>query len=160
MASFDVVSNVEMHEVSNAVGQVIKEISTRYDFKGSKSKIELGEQIIITADDDMKLQAIQHILKERLARRKVSLKSIEFLEPQKAGGDMLRQEVNIKQCLSTEETKRINKLVKAQKMKVTVQIQGEQLRVTGKKRDDLQQVIQFLKSEVEDIELQFINFRD
>ena len=161
MPSFDVVSSVDMAEVGNAVDQTRREIQTRYDFKDSKSEVtQKGELVEILADDDMRLRAVQDILKQKLAKRQVSLKSVTFEDPQKAGGDMLRQEIQIKQGLSTDELKRLNKLIKAEKFKVSSQSQGDQLRVTGKKRDDLQTVIGFLKSKVEDLDLQFTNFRD
>lgn len=162
MPSFDVVSKVEMQEVKNALDQTSREIGTRYDFKGSKSSVELKEEtlIILMADDDMKLKAVQDILKTKLAKRGVSMKSVEFKDPTKAGGDMLRQEITIKQGLGDDDLKKINKAIKEQKAKVTSQIQGNQIRVTGKKRDDLQEVIAYLRGTMKDLELQFINFRD
>lgn len=161
MPSFDVVSNVDMQEVRNAVDQVSREIGTRFDFKDSKSSVELkGEQISIVADDKMKLSAVQDILRQKLTKRSVSLKSVEFQDPTEAGGNTLRQQVNIKQGLADDQLKRINKIIKEQKLKVTSQIQGNQLRVTGKKKDDLQAAIASLRAEVKDIELQFVNFRD
>jgi len=161
MPSFDVVSIVDMQEVRNAVDQAKREISTRYDFRGSKSQVELKEALIeLLADDDMKLTAIQEILKQKLAKRGVSLKSLAFKDKEKVGGDMLKQEIDIKQGLKQEELKRLNKMIKAQKFKVSSTIQGDQLRISGKKRDDLQTVISHLKTEVEDLELQFENFRD
>lgn len=161
MPSFDVVSIVEMHEVTNAIDQTKREISTRYDFRGSKSSVDLEEEkITILADDQMKLGAVQDLLRQKLAKRSVSLKSVDFGEPQKAGGDMLRQEVTIKQGLTSDELKEINKVIKAGKFRVSAQIQGDQLRVSGKKRDDLQEVIAHLKSEMSKLELQFVNFRD
>lgn len=161
MPSFDVVSEVEMLQVSNAVDQTIREIGTRYDFKGAKATVEQNDaQIVILADDDMKLRAIQEILRQKLAKREVSLKLVEFGDPKKVGGDMIRQEVTIKQGLKTEELKKLIKLIKGEKFKVTSQIQGEQLRVTGKKRDDLQTVISFLKVSAPELELQFTNFRE
>jgi uncharacterized protein YajQ (UPF0234 family) len=162
MPSFDVVSKVEIQEVKNALDQTMREIGTRYDFKGSKSSVELKEEtlIILMADDDMKLKAVQDILKIKLAKRGVSLKSVEFKDALKAGGDMLRQEIIIKQGLADEDLKKINKAIKEQKAKVTSQIQGNQIRVTGKKRDELQEVIAYLRTAMKDLELQFINFRD
>jgi uncharacterized protein YajQ (UPF0234 family) len=161
MPSFDVVSEVEMLQVSNAVDQTVREIGTRYDFKGAKATVEQNDAlIVILADDDMKLRAIQEILRQKLAKREVSLKLVEFGDPKKAGGDMLRQEVTIKQGLKPEELKKLVKLIKGEKFKVTPQIQGEQLRVTGKKRDDLQTVISFLKTSAPELELQFTNFRE
>lgn len=163
MPSFDVVSEVNMQEVKNAVDQVQREIGTRYDFKGSKSSIELKEketQIIIIADDKMKLSAVQDILRQKLAKRGVSAKSIEWKDPIPAGGDLLRQELVIKQGLSQEETKRVTKSIKEMKEKVSAAIQGAQVRVTGKKKDDLQTVIAQLRKLLPDLELQFTNFRE
>ena len=161
MPSFDVVSEVEMQEVRNAVDQVQREIATRYDFKGIMVTIELvGEEIAIHSSDNMRLKSVQDLLREKLAKRKVSLKSVEFKDPTPAGGDTVKQTVIVKQGLKDEDLKSINKLIKTQKVKVNTQIQGNQLRVMGKKRDDLQAVIQFLRTEVKDIELQFNNFRD
>jgi uncharacterized protein YajQ (UPF0234 family) len=161
MPSFDVVSEVNLQEVRNAVDQVKREISTRYDFKGTNVTIELVDQTIsIHADDRMRLSSVQALLREKLAKRKVSLKSVEFKDPTPAGGDTIKQDVFVKQGLNDEELKRINKLIKNQKIKVNSQIQGNQIRVLGKKKDDLQAMIQFLKTEVKDIELQFTNFRD
>jgi len=161
MPSFDVVSTVNMQEILNAVDQTKREISTRYDFRGSETSIELSEGLItVVAPDKLKLEAVDLILKEKLAKRGISLKSVEFKDAQKAGGDTLRQEVHVKQALNTDELKRLNKELKTQKFKVSAQIQGDQLRVSGKKRDDLQEVIAFFRSSITDLELQFINFRD
>lgn len=161
MPSFDIVSEVDIQEVRNAVDQVQREISTRYDFKGTKVTVELVDELIkVHADDSMRLKSVQTLLMEKLAKRKVSLKSVEFKDPTPAGGDTIRQEVIIKQGLSDEDLKKINKKIKDQKLKVNTQIQGNQLRVMGKKRDDLQSVIQFLRGDVTDIDLQFNNFRD
>lgn len=163
MPSFDVVSEVNMQEVRNAVDQTHREITTRYDFKGVIAEVELQEKdskIMLHTADKGKLEAIVEILKQKLSKRGVSVKSIEVEEAQKAGGDTLRQEVKIKQGLTSEELKRLNKMIKDAKLKVTAQIQGEQLRVTSKKRDDLQEVIALLKQGVEDLNLQFTNFRD
>ena len=162
MPSFDVVSKVDLQEVKNAVNQVQKEIMSRYDLKGSKSRVELVQETLINlnADDKLKLQALQELLRQKLAKRGVSLKSVKFGEPQAGGGDILRQEVVLKQGLTEEELRKFNKLIKAQGLKVTAQIQGDQLRVSGKKRDDLQTVIAHLRSQITDIELQFVNFRE
>ena len=161
MPSFDVVSQVEMHEVSNAVDQVRREIKTRFDLKGSKTQVDLNDAgIEILADDEMKLRAVQQLLREKLARRKVSLKSVVFKDPARIGGDMLKQEVTVKQGLNADELRQMHKLIKGRKLKVTAQMQGDQLRVSGKKKDDLQKVISCLRDEVQEIELQFINYRD
>lgn len=161
MPSFDIVSTVEMQEVTNAVDQARREIDTRYDFKGSNAKVEIEkEQIVIHVEDKMKLGAVQDILRQKLSKRGISLKSVKFEDPKSAGGDTIRQEINVKQGISSDEGKKINKTIKEAKMKVQSQIQGDQLRVTGKKRDDLQSVMTLLKDKVSDIELQFVNFRD
>jgi uncharacterized protein YajQ (UPF0234 family) len=162
MPSFDVVSKVNIQEVKNALDQARREIETRYDFRDSKSEIDFKDEalIVLLADDQMKLGAVRDILQTRLAKRGVSLKSLEFKEPQKAGGDMLRQEVLVKQGLKDEELKRINKSIKDLKLKVTSQIQGDQVRVSGKKRDDLQSAISALRAAITDLELQYVNFRD
>ena len=163
MPTFDVVSTVQMHEVKNAVDQVKREILTRFDFKGSKSGLDLKEKegiIELVADEDLRLKALQELLKQKLAKRSVSLRSVQFKDPRPAGGDMKKQEVLVKQGLNDEELRRLTKLVKDGKFKVTVQMQGDQLRVAGKKGDDLQTVIAHLKEKVQDLDLQFINFRE
>ncbi len=163
MPSFDVVSEVDMTEVLNAVDQTRREIGTRYDFKGSKASVELHEKestIDLKAEDKMKLDSLGDMLKQKLAKRGVSLRLVEFGEQEKAGGNTLKQTAKVKQGLTTEELKDLNKLVKQQKLKVTCQIQENQLRVTGKKRDILQEVISVLKSDAKNLELQFTNFRD
>ena len=136
-------------------------MQTRYDFKGSKSSIKLEElTITIEADNDLRLKAIQELLRTKLAKRKVSLKLLVFNDPQPAGGDMIRQVINVKDGLKEEELKKLTKLVKQMKIKVQPQIQSSQLRVSGKKRDDLQNVMAHLKDTAPDLELQFTNFRD
>ena len=163
MPSFDVVVSVNAQEVVNAVDQVTREYTTRFDFKGSKASVELKakeQEIIVLADDDMKLKALQEMIKQKLAKRGVSLKSVVFEAETQAGGSMLRQLVKIKQSLSSEELKRLSKSVKDSKIKVAASIQGEQLRVTGKNRDDLQTCIQYLKDNAADLDLQFTNFRE
>lgn len=161
MPSFDVVSSVNMQEVVNAVDQTRREIATRYDLKGTKCSAELKDGAIeLLADDEMKLRAVQEILKQKLAKRSISLKSVTFEEPQAAAGDTRRQEVKVRQALTADELRQLNKLIKQGKFKVTAQIQADQLRVTGKKKDDLQAVIALLRQEMQEIDLQFVNFRD
>lgn len=163
MPSFDVVSKVNVQEVKNAVDQAQREIQTRYDFKDSNASIELNEKeciITIAGPDKMKMSALEEILKQRLSKRGVSLKSVTFEEVQPAGGDTFRQKVVVKQGLTDEERKRINKVIKDTKLKVASQIQGDQVRVTGKSRDDLQLAIGKIRTAVTDLELQFTNFRD
>jgi len=163
MPTFDVVSLVQMYEVKNAVDQVKREIATRYDLKGTKSALEFREKdglIELSADEDLRLKALQELLKQKLAKRGVSLKSINFKEPQAVGGDIKKQEVVVKQGLSDEELRRMTKLIKEAKFKVITQMQGAQLRVSGKKKDELQAVIAYLREQIQDLELQFVNFRD
>lgn len=163
MPSFDVVSKVNMQEVKNAVDQVTREIQTRYDFKGANATVELNEKestINMHGPDKLRMGALVELLKQKLSKRSVSLKSVTFEDPQPAGGDTLRQKVTVKQGLSDDERKRINKFIKDTKLKVTSQIQGDQVRVTGKNRDDLQAAIAQMRSKLSELELQFINFRD
>ena len=163
MPSFDVVSKVDIQELKNAIDNTRREIDTRYDFRGIKAEVEFQERessIILVTPDQMHLTALVEILKQKLSKRGVSLKSVRFEDPQPAGGDTLRQCVVVKQGLSEDERKRINKLIKETKIKATSQIQGDQVRVTGKKRDDLQSIISHLRESVQDLELQYVNFRD
>ena len=160
MPSFDIVSKVDMQEVDNAVNQVKKEITQRYDFKGTKSEIELKDDAItVLADDDYKLKAIIDIIQSKMLKRNISLKSLDYGKEEPASGSMIRQVITIRQGIATEKGKEINKIIKETKMKVQSQIQGDQVRVTGKKIDDLQEVIQLLKGKDLDIDLQFINMR-
>lgn len=161
MPSFDVVATVDLQEVGNAVDQTRREIGTRYDLKGTKCAVELKDEVIeIQADDDMKLKAVAELLKQKLSKRGIDLKSVTFGEARKAGGDILVQEGALKQGLTAEELKKMTKAIKGEKIKVTPAMQGDHLRVSGKKRDDLQQVISFLKGEFSELPLQYINFRD
>lgn len=162
MPSFDVVSQVDTQEVDNAVNQARKEINTRYDFRGSKCKIDLEENTItLHADDKMKLEAMQGMLREKMAKRGISARSLEFKEADDATGGTYRQIVTVKQGIEQEEGRKIVKLIKDEKLKkVQAQIQQDQVRVTGAKRDDLQGVIALLKEKVTNLDLQFVNFRD
>ncbi|MCB0345104.1 MAG: YajQ family cyclic di-GMP-binding protein [Bdellovibrionales bacterium] len=162
MPSFDVVSEVDLQEVDNAVNQARKEVETRYDFRGSNSKIEFDKKELITlhASDKMKLQAMTDILNQKISKRGVGIRALDYKEPEEASMGSMRQQVMIKQGISSDDAKKIVKLIKDEKMKkVQAQIQQEQVRVTGPKRDDLQSVIALLKEKV-DLELQFVNFRD
>ena len=162
MPSFDIVSKFDMQEIDNAVNIVKRDISNRYDFKGSNSTVVFNKndkQIKIEAGSSMQREAIVDMLKNRTISRKVSLKVYDFKNEESATGMMVRQYVNLKDGISQEKSKGINKIIKNYKMKVQSQIQGEQIRVTGKKIDDLQDVMQKLKSEKIDIALQFINFK-
>lgn len=160
MPSFDIVSKVDMQEVDNAVNQAKKEIAQRYDFKGSNSEITLEkESINVLGDDDYKLQAVIDILQSKIMKRGISLKSLDYGQKAEASGQMMRQVVGIKQGISKEKGKEINKIIKETKMKVQSQIQEDQVRVTAKKIDDLQAVIQLLKGKELELDLQFINMR-
>jgi cyclic-di-GMP-binding protein len=161
MPSFDVVSKTDMAEVENAIQNAMREIGQRYDFKGSKSTITLeDEQITINADDDLKLKQIHELLQGHLSRRKVEAGVLDYKTIEPAAGQSVRQKVAIKQGIEKELAKKLVKEIKATKAKVQVAIQGEELRVTGKKRDDLQEVIAFLKEKGGEQPLQFENFRD
>jgi len=161
MPSFDIVSKTEIAEVDNALDGARREIGTRYDFKGSKSTIERAENVItIMADDAMRLKHIQELVKGYFVRRKLDANALEFKDEERAGGDMLRQIVNIKQGIDRELAKTIVKGLKDSKLKVQASIQGDELRITGKKRDDLQEAIAFVRGLKIEQPLQYVNFRD
>jgi len=161
MPSFDVVSETDMQEMTNAVNQVVKEITTRYDFKGSKASIELGENSITVVGDDInKLNTVTEILRAKLVRRNLEPSCLEYNDAEDASGGTKRQEITIKQGVSIELAKKIVKKIKDEKMKVQSSIQGDQVRVTGKKRDDLQGVMALVKGMDTDRPLSFTNFRD
>ncbi|MBF0192613.1 MAG: YajQ family cyclic di-GMP-binding protein [Magnetococcales bacterium] len=161
MPSFDVVSEVDLQEVDNAVNQVTKEIATRYDFRGSKCKVEREEAILkVTADDDYKLAQVLDVLKEKLVRRKVDLKVLDYGTVEAASLGSKRQQITVRQGLDSELAKKVVAGIKAAKLKVQASIQGEQVRVTGKKRDDLQEAIASIKAAGYELPLQFTNFRE
>jgi uncharacterized protein YajQ (UPF0234 family) len=160
--SFDIVSRVDLQEVSNAVGQAMKEIKQRYDFKGSKSSIEFNRdsaELTIVSDDDYKLKSVVDVLQTKLVGRKVSLKSLQYGKVEQASGGTVRQVVKLQQGISQDRAKDIVKLIKDTKLKVQSQIQGDQLRVKGKKLDDLQSIIQMLKEKDFDFHIEFVNYR-
>lgn len=160
--SFDIVSKVDMQEVLNAVQQALKEIGQRFDFKGSKSNIELNKEkaeITLTSDDEYKLASLTEILKNKFVKRNVSLKALSFGKIEKATGDTVRQILTLQQGISTERAKDIVKLIKDTKMKVQAEIQKDQVRVRAKKIDDLQALIQMLKGKDFDFHIDFINYR-
>jgi uncharacterized protein YajQ (UPF0234 family) len=161
MPSFDIVSKVDMQEVDNAVNQAIKEMQQRYDFKDSASRIiwEKKPEFTIVGDSDSKLKTVQDMLETKLVKRGVSLKSLEYGKVEEASGSLKRQTVKIQQGIPTEKAKEITRLIKDAKLKVQTQIQDEQIRVTGKKIDDLQEAIALLKEKATDISLQFVNMR-
>lgn len=161
MASFDVVSKVEMQEVDNAINSVVREITQRYDFKGSSCSVKREENdITVLADDDYKLGQIQDMLKVHFTRRNIDSKALDFATPERASGNALRQKITVKQGVDSEVAKKIVKDIKGLKMKVQASVRGDEVRVEGKKRDDLQQVMSFLKEMDLELPLQFSNFRD
>lgn len=158
--SFDVVSEVNMQEVDNAVNQAKKEIGTRYDFRGSKSEITLeGDTIKIVSDDEYKLNAVIDVLKGKMVKRGVAIKNLDYGKVEPASGATVRQVIIIKKGISKEIAKDVVKLIKGMKLKVNASIQEDQVRVAGKDKDDLQAVIQMLKQQDLPVELQFVNFR-
>lgn len=160
--SFDVVSKIDMQEVANAIQQAKKELETRFDFKGSKSDIELREkdaEIVLTSDDEVKLKSVKDVLETRLVKRKVHLKSLDYQRVEPATMGTVRQHVKLIQGLDSEKAKAIVKAIKETKIKVQASIQGDQVRVAGKNRDDLQKVIQLLREGDFGAPLQFINYR-
>jgi hypothetical protein len=159
-SSFDVVSSVDLQEVKNAIGQAMKEVTTRFDLKGTNSNIELqGEEILITTGDESKIKAVRDVLEGRLVKRSVPLKALTFGEVEKALGGTARQKVELQKGIPSEKAREIVKLIKGTKLKVQASIQGEQVRVAGKNRDDLQAVIRLLKDTDLGIDMQFTNYR-
>jgi cyclic-di-GMP-binding protein len=161
MPTFDVVSQVDMQEVRNAVDQAAREITNRYDFKGTDTKVRLSDDgITLESSAESRLEAAIDVLKGRLVKRKVSLKSIAGGEIKPAAGGRSQTLFTLSQGIPQEAAKEISKIIRDSKLKVQVQIQGDQLRVQGKKRDDLQEVIQLLRELDYRLPLQYINFRD
>jgi uncharacterized protein YajQ (UPF0234 family) len=161
MPSFDVVSKLDRHEVENAVNQAKKELSQRFDFKDTDTSVELTEEgIVIRSNSEGRLDAARGVVEEKAIKRKVSLKSLDPQKAQPAGGQAWRQLVALKEGISTEKGKEIVKAIKDSKHKVQASIQQDTVRVTGKKRDDLQAVIGFLREKDFEQPLQFVNFRD
>jgi hypothetical protein len=162
MPSFDIVSHVDMQEIRNAVDQANREASTRFDFKGTDSRIEMGtDELTLHSSTEDRLAALRQVLEEKLVRRQVSLKVMDPGKVEEAAKGTARQRIAIRAGISQENAKRLHKLVKDLGLKnVTSQTQGDQVRITGKKRDDLQAMIAACKAEDLDIPLQFENFRD
>jgi uncharacterized protein YajQ (UPF0234 family) len=159
-SSFDIVSKLDRQEVDNAVNQAAKEVSQRYDFRGTDASVSLsGEQIVMTANADERVRAVLDVLQTKLLRRGLSLKSIEVGEPVQSG-KTVRLVADLKEGISSEQAKKISKIIRDEGPKgVKAQIQGDELRVSSKKRDDLQAVIALLKGEDLDVALQFVNYR-
>jgi len=159
-SSFDIVSSVDLQEVKNAIAQAMKEIQTRFDLKGTSSTIELsGEELTVASSDEFKLKAVREVLEGRLVKRNVPLKALTFGEVEKALGGTARQKVTLKKGIPTDKAREIVKLIKGSKLKVQAAIQEDQLRVSGKNRDDLQGVIRLLKGTDLGIDMQFTNYR-
>jgi len=160
MPSFDVVSEFDAHEASNAIDQANREVTNRFDFKGTGSKYELEEQVItLTSETDFQLQQMMDILRQKLAKRKIDIRCMKEEEPELTGS-VARQKVILRQGIDTPLARDLVKKIKTSKIKVQSAIQGEKLRVSGKKRDDLQAVIALLKDVDTDLPLQYENFRD
>ncbi len=160
--SFDVVCIVDMQEVDNAVNQAMKEISQRFDFKGSKSNIELDKEkgvITLTSDDEYKIKSVIDILKSKLIKRGVALKALSYGKVEPAAGDTVKQVITLQQGIPQDKAKEVVKFIKNMKLKVTSEIQKDQVRVKGKKIDDLQAIMATLKEEDFGIHLQFTNYR-
>jgi uncharacterized protein YajQ (UPF0234 family) len=159
-SSFDIVSSVNLQEVKNAIAQATKEIHTRFDLKGSGSSVELqGEEIALASADEFKLKAVRDVLEERLVKRGVPLKALSYGSVDQALGATVRQRITLQKGIPTDKAREIVKLIKGSKLKVQAAIQGDQLRVSGKNRDDLQGVIRLLKGTELGIDMQFTNYR-
>ncbi|WP_071142258.1 YajQ family cyclic di-GMP-binding protein [Acidaminococcus timonensis] len=159
-SSFDIVSQIDMQELDNALNQTRKEISQRYDFRGSNASLELnGDELKLAAEDEYKLGAILDILRQRMAKRGLSLRALEPGKVEPAAKGSVRQTVKLKQGIDKETAKKITAAIKAAKIKVTAQVQDNQVRVSGPKKDDLQAVIQLVRGQDFGIDLQFINLR-
>ena len=160
MPSFDVVSDFDQHEASNAVDQANREVQTRFDFKGTGSKFVLEEQVItLTTESDFQLKQMMDILQQKLAKRGVDIACLEEQEPEFSGSEA-RQKVVLRRGIDADRARKLVKEIKAAKLKVQAAIQGDKLRVSGKKRDDLQSVISLLKDTDAGLPLQYENFRD
>lgn len=161
MPSFDIVSKTDLAEVDNAINGMRREIETRFEFKGSKCTFERKDNLLtLLADDDLKLRQMQELLKGYITRRKLDAGALDFKPPEKASGNALRQAVQVKQGIESSLAKDIVKAIKDSKLKVQVAIQGDELRISGKKRDDLQEAIQLVRGLKIQQPLQYINFRD
>ncbi|MCR8845521.1 YajQ family cyclic di-GMP-binding protein [Paenibacillus sp. SC116] len=158
--SFDIVSKTDLQEVSNAITQAEREIATRFDFKGSKSAMSLEkEELVLVSDDDYKLKSLIDILESKLIKRGVSIKNMDFGKIEPASGGTVRQRVRLKQGIEQDISKKINVLIRDSKLKVKSQIQGDQLRITGKNKDELQAVMKLLREANLQLDLQFTNYR-
>lgn len=158
--SFDIVSKVDTQELTNAITQALREIENRYDFKDSKSDIELDKtDIIVSSDDEFKLNAVIDILQSKLIKRGISLKNLDYGKIEPASGGTVRQTIAIKQGIDKDTAKQINTMIRDAKLKVKSQVQGDQIRVTSKSKDDLQKVMSLCKEADVAVDLQFVNLR-
>lgn len=159
-SSFDVVAQVDRAEVSNAINQASKEVTQRFDFKGTGAEIAwAGEQIVVTANSEGRVVAALDVLKDKLVRRKVSLKALEYGEPKPAARGTYRLEISLANGIPTDKAREMVKLIKASKLKVQVAVQGDQLRVSGKSKDHLQEVQALLRANDQNLPLQFTNYK-
>jgi len=160
--SFDIVSKIEMQEIKNAIEQAMKEVAQRFDFKGSKSEIKLEEknnEILVSSDDEYKLKSLLDILQSKLVKRGISLKALTYEKIESALGGTVKQNIKLQQGIPSEKAKEVVKVIKETRLKVQSQIQGDQVRVTGKNRDDLQAIIKLLRERDFGIDMQFENYR-
>ena len=159
-ASFDIVSKIDMQELNNAMDQTKREIENRFDFKGSKSDLSLEkDELVVVSDDEFKLKSVIDILLSKMVKRGVPIKNLEYGKIEPAASSTVRQRIALKQGISQEYSKKINTMIKDFKLKIKSQTQGDQIRVSGKSKDDLQKVIQQLRDADLPIDLQFVNFR-
>jgi uncharacterized protein YajQ (UPF0234 family) len=160
MPSFDIVSNIDQHEISNAVDQANREVTTRFDFKDTNARLELSkDNIIIAAPSEFQLKQVDEILRNKLAKRQVDIRSFTYKDVT-TNLNEAKQTIEVKQGIDQDNAKKITKIIKDTGLKVQASIQGDQIRVTGKKRDDLQEAMSVLRNAKTEIPLQFVNFRD
>ncbi len=161
MPSFDVVSQVDRQEVKNAVDQANKEVTNRFDFKGSDARVEQAELVLtVYADDEFKLGQVLDVLRNRMSKRNIDVRSLELGAVEKISGDKVKRAVTVKVGVPQDKGKQIQKLLKDAKLKVAASIQGDAVRISGAKKDDLQAAIQLVRTSIADLPLQFNNFRD
>lgn len=161
MPSFDIVSETDVHEAENAVGNLMREIGTRYDFKGSNAKVLIeGDVVTIHADNEMKLRQIRELLQGSMQKRGIAPGALDYRPQEKAAGQAVRQQVVLRQGIDRDVSSTIIKALKAEKFRVQVAVRGDALRVSGKKRDELRQVIDFIREMKINLPLQYRNFRD
>jgi cyclic-di-GMP-binding protein len=159
-SSFDIVSKVEMSEVTNAISIAMKEIQNRYDFKGSKSDISLDkEELVLISDDEFKLDQLKDVLFSKMIKRGIPIKNLDYGKVERASGGTVRQKAKLVQGIDKENAKKINTLIKNSGLKVKSQVQDDQVRVTGKNRDDLQKIISAVKEADLTVDVQFVNYR-